>query len=405
MANFTYTGIDAEGKERQGTIDAVNIDLAISALQRRNLVISKIEPDGKKGGNINLKGRIDFFDRVTNEDIVMLSRQMTTLFEAQVSALRAFKLLAAEARTPKLAAKLDDVANEIQSGSSISIALSKHPEMFSPFYVNMVRAGEESGKLDETFSYLASYLDRNFEITQKARNALIYPAFIILTFVVVMTLMMTVVIPNLAGMLTSVGGAVPLPTLIVVGISEFVRAYIFVILLAIAVGCAFLYRYSQTEKGKDVLSRARLEAPAIGAIYRKIFLSRMADNLSTMLKSGIQILRALEITSDVVDDPIYRAILLQAAIDVKGGMPLSDALRKYKEIPGIIPAMIKIGEETGNMGTILETIARFYRREVDNAVDTLVDLIEPVMIVFLAVGVGVLLAAVLLPIYNIASSF
>src|ERR1700677_3595727 len=157
MANFKYTALDADGKEREGTIDAVNIDLAIAALQRRSLIISKIEPEAKKESGMSLGGHISIFERITNEDIVMLSRQMTTLFEAQVSALRAFRLLAAEARTPKLAEKLNAVADEIQSGSTISMALSHHPEVFSPFYVNMVRAGEESGKLDETFSFLASY--------------------------------------------------------------------------------------------------------------------------------------------------------------------------------------------------------------------------------------------------------
>lgn len=406
MANFSYNALDADGKERDGTIDALNMDIAIAALQRRGLIISHIEPIAKKAGQgAGLAMHISFFDRITNEDIVMLSRQMTTLFEAQVSALRAFRLLAAEARTPKLAAKLDEVATEIQSGSSISMALSHQPDVFSPFYVNMVKAGEETGKLDETFSFLASYLDRNFEITQKARNALIYPAFIIFTFITVMMLMMTIVIPNLAGMLTSVGGATPVPTLIVISISNFFRTYILLILLVLIGIGGFLYRYSFTAPGQEMLSRARLQIPAVGTIYQKIFLSRIADNLSTMLRSGIQILRALEITGDVVGDPVYSHILADAAIEVKGGLPLSEALRKYQEIPGIVVAMIKIGEETGNMGTILDTIARFYRREVDNAVDTLVGLIEPIMIVALALGVGVLLAAVLMPIYNVASSF
>ncbi len=154
-----------------------------------------------------------------------------------------------------------------------------------------------------------------------------------------------------------------------------------------------------------MLSRARLETPIIGGIFQKIYLSRITDNLSTMLRSGIQVLRGLEITGSVVGDSVYEKVLADAATDVKGGLPLSEALRKHPEIPGIIIAMIKIGEETGNMGKILETMARFYRREVNNAVDTLVSLIEPMMIVVLAVGVGFLLASVLLPIYNIASSF
>ncbi|MSU73656.1 type II secretion system F family protein [Candidatus Kaiserbacteria bacterium] len=402
MAIFTYTALDAEGNERQGTIDAVNMDIAIAALQRRGLVISGIDPAEKP---TLFSRRVSFFDRVTNADIVMLSRQITTLFEAQVSALRAFRLLAAEARTPALGEKLTAIGNDLQSGSSISAALARHPDVFTSFYVNMVRAGEESGKLDETFAFLAEYLDRNFELTQKARNALVYPAFIMLTFVVVMVLMMTLVIPQLAGMLAEVGQALPLYTKVVIGMSQFFTRYIFLILTLLVVGGVFLYRFSRTARGREVLSRARLEMPAIGNIYRKIYLSRIADNLSTMLRSGIQVLRGLEITGLVVGDAVYEKVLADTAVDVKGGMPLSEALRKHPEIPGIVVAMVKIGEETGNMGKILETMARFYRREVNNAVDTLVGLIEPLMIVVLALGVAVLLASVLLPIYNIASSF
>lgn len=402
MAVFNYTALDGEGHERQGTIDAVSEDVAITALQRRGLIVSSVAPASSKAV---LDTRISFFDRVTNADIVMLSRQITTLFEAQVSALRAFRLLAAEARTAGLGQKLTEIANDIQSGSSISAALSRHPKVFSSFYVNMVRAGEESGKLDETFSFLADYLDRNYEITQKARNALIYPAFIMATFVAVMVLMLTLVIPNLSSMLAESGQNIPIYTKIVIALSDFLRHYILLILIVVVMGGIFLVRYSRTKAGQELFSKARLEIPAIGGIYQKIYLSRMADNLSTMLKSGIQILRGLEITANVVEDATYERILTATATDVKAGMPVSDALRKYPEIPGIVVAMMKIGEETGNMGSILETMARFYRREVNNAVDTLVGLIEPFMIVSLAVGVAILLASVLIPIYNIASGF
>ena len=402
MSLFSYKAVDAEGAERAGTIDAVNIDIAITAIQRRGLVISSIQPEQQK---VSAWSRISFFDRVTNSDIVMVSRQITTLFEAQVSALHAFRLLASEARTPKLAEKLTAISNDIQSGSSISAALSRHPDVFSLFYINMVKAGEETGKLDETFSFLADYLDRNYEITQKARNALIYPAFITMTFVVVMGLMMTLVIPNLASMLSEVGQDIPIYTKVVIGISNFLVRYILLVLILVVVAGVFLYRFGRTEGGQEMLSRARMQVPAIGSIYKKLFLSRITDNLSTMLKSGVQVLRGLEITGSVVGDAVYKKVLSAAAADVKGGLPVSEAFRKHPEIPGIVVAMLKIGEETGNMGHILETMSRFYRREVNIAVDTLVGLIEPFMIVMLAVGVAALLASVLLPIYNIAAGF
>lgn len=397
---FSYKAVDDKGADRSGTVDAVNIDVAIAALQRRGLIIASIDPVEQKLG---LKSSIQIFSGIKGSDIVMLSRQMTTLFEAQVSALRAFQLLAAEARTPQLAAKLSEIAADIQAGSAISAALSRHPNVFSGFYVNMIRAGEESGKLDETFAYLADYMDRNYEITAKAKNALIYPAFIVGTFIIVIVLMMTLVIPKLAGMLTEVGQSVPVYTRIVIGISNMFANYALLWGILLVLAGFFLYRYVRTQTGQVVFSRARLKVPVIGGIYEKLYLSRLADNLSTMLKSGIQMLRGLEITGTVVEDPTYERVLKEAAIDVKAGMPVSEAFRKHPEIPGIMVAMIKIGEETGNMGSILDSIAKFYRREVNNAVDTLVSLIEPFMIVMLAVGVAILLASVLVPIYNIAS--
>lgn len=398
---FTYKAVDEKGADRSGTVDAVNIDVAISALQRRGLIISSINPVEQK---LSLASNIQLFSGIKGSDIVMLSRQMTTLFEAQVSALRAFQLLAAEARTPQLATKLSAIAADIQAGSAISAALSRHPEVFTNFYVNMVRAGEEAGKLDETFQFLADYLDRNYEITAKAKNALIYPAFIVGTFIIVIVLMMTLVIPKLAVMLEEVGQAVPIYTRVVIGISNVFANYALLWGILFVLAAFFLYRYIKTQTGQVVFSRARLQVPIIGGIYKKLYLSRLADNLSTMLRSGIQMLRGLEITGTVVEDPTYERVLKEAAIDVRGGLPVSEAFRKHPEIPGIMVAMIKIGEETGNMGSILDSIAKFYRREVNNAVDTLVSLIEPFMIVALAVGVAVLLASVLVPIYNIAGS-
>ncbi len=401
MALFNYKGVEESGTEKTGSIEAISIDLAITALQRRGLIISSIEPADE---NQSLLGdRIAIFDRIQTKDIVMISRQMTTLFEAQVSALRAFRLLAAEARTPKLAEKLTLIANDIQGGSSISAALGRQDDMFSPFFVNMVRAGEEAGKLDETFAFLADYLDRNYEITQKTKNALVYPAFIIFTFLTVMVLMLTLVIPRLAVMLTETGQEVPVYTQIVIGMSNFVSDYILLLLVLLVMAGVFLFRYAQSDQGRLFFSHARLQVPVLGGVYQKLFLSRIADNLSTMLTSGIQMLRGLEITATVVGDPTYEQIMNEVANDVKAGLPVSEAFRKHGDIPGIVIAMVKIGEETGNMSQILSTMAKFYRREVNNAIDTLVSLIEPIMIVMLALGVAVLLASVLVPIYNIAS--
>lgn len=396
---FNYRAIDSKGGAKEGNIDAVNVDVAIAALQRRGLVISSIDPAKKKSIL-----ELTIFENVSLRDVVLLSRQIATLFRAQVSALRVFRLLAAEAPSPILQEKLVRIADDLQGGSTIADALGKHSKVFSAFYVNMVRAGEESGKLDETFLHLADYLERTYAVTSKARNALIYPAFVVFTFVTVMILMFTLVIPRISEVLLDVGGELPFFTRVIIGISNFLVDYGPFLIILLTVAGFFTWRYSRTERGMFIFAQLRLEIPAIGTLYKKLYLSRIADNLNTMLTSGIPMVRALEITSTVVGNSVYEKHLLMALADVKGGRPLSDALGDYPEIPGIMTQMIKVGEETGELGPILETLAVFYRREVENAIDTIINLIEPAMIVLLGLGVGILLSAVLLPIYNISSS-
>lgn len=397
---FSYDAVDQSGAKQNGTVDAVSRDVAIQALQRRGLSVTSVEEAAQKQAVLTLS----LFESVSNSDVVLLSRQIATLFEAQVSALRIFRLLAAESEKPLLQRVLTEVADDLQAGSPISKALSKHPKVFSTFYVSMVRAGEESGKLDETFLYLADYLDRTYAIVSKARNALIYPAFVISTFFVVMILMMTMVIPRISSILIDSGQEIPFYTQIVISISNFFVNYgVFLLILAV-VGGYFLARYALTPDGKAQFDRLQLSIPYIGSLYKKLYLSRIADNLSTMLTSGISVVQATEITANVVGNDLYADILLETSTAIKGGGSISEALSKYDAIPGMVAAMIRVGEETGELGNILKTLARFYQREVNNAVDTLVDLIEPFMIVVLGLGVGILLASVLIPIYNISSA-
>jgi type II secretory pathway component PulF len=400
---FKYQALDEKGVKQEGTIDAVSRDVAITSLQRRALSVTSVEEVPDKPAGI-LGANITFFESVSNRDVVLLSRQISTLFEAQVSALRTFRLLSAESEKPLMQRVLTEVADDLQAGTTISKALGKHPKVFSQFYVNMVKAGEESGKLDETFLYLADYLDRSYEIMSKAKNALIYPAFVIGTFFVVMILMMTMVIPRISSILTDAGQKVPIYTQVVIAMSNFFVNYgVFLLILAV-IGGFFLFRYVQTPNGKAAWDRMMLSVPYVGDLYRKLYLGRIADNLATMLGSGISMVQATEITASVVDNAVYQEILNDVSATVKGGGSISAAVGNYPEIPGIMAAMIKVGEETGELGSILKTLAKFYQREVANTVETLVDLIEPFMIVVLGLGVGILLASVLIPIYNISSA-
>ena len=402
---FSYKAIDSTNVQREGTVEAPTVDAAISAVQKRGYTLVSIdEVSGKQGLDL-LNIEFNFFNSISNKDIVILSRQIATLFQAQVSPLRIFRLLSAEVDNPQLAIVLNEVVEDLQAGSSISRALSSHPQVFSSFYVNLVRSGEESGSLEKVFDYLADYLDRQYEVVSKARNALVYPAFVVSIFIAVMGLMLTLVIPSIANILTESGQELPIYTRVVIGISNFAVDYIGVILILIAGGGIFFWRFSKTAVGRRTIDEFVLSVPYIGDLQQKLLLTRICDNMATMLSSGISIVQALEVTADVVDNSVYKEIIEASLLEVKGGRSFADSIGEYVEIPGILSQMAKVGEETGSLAAILTTLSNFYRREVNNAVDTLIGLIEPAMIVMLGLGVGVLLASVLLPIYNLTSAY
>jgi type IV pilus assembly protein PilC len=336
---------------------------------------------------------------------VILSRQISTLFQSHVSPLRIFRLLSAEVENKFLQTVLNQIVDDLQGGSSISRALAAHPTVFSSFYVNLVRAGEESGSLEKSFEYLADYLDRSYEVSSKAKNALVYPAFVIGIFFIVMGLMLTMVIPKISTILTDSGQELPIYTKIVVGLSSFLTSYIAVILIFLSASGVLLWRFIHTPVGMRAYDEFLISLPYLGDLQRKLVLTRLCDNLSTMLASGISIVQALEVTADVVDNEVYKEIIIAATAEVKAGRSFADSIAEYPEIPGVLAQMVKVGEETGALSEIMGTLAVFYRREVNNAVDTLIGLIEPAMIVMLGLGVGVLLASVLMPIYSMTSSF
>lgn len=402
MALYSYQAKTPEGETKAGTIEATSLELAVSSLQRRGLIIIALEPaEGKMSWWQQAAGS---FERVKSRDIVVLSRQLATLFEAKVPVVQALRILIDETSNQALKRHLSEVLSDIQGGLSVSSAMSRHPQAFSSFYVNMVRSGEESGKLEEIFVYLADYLERSYDLASKARNALIYPAFILSAFLVIITLMLIVVIPQLSSILSETGQEVPIYTRIVIGFSNFLREFGVFLIVLLAVGGIFVWRWTRTSSGRLAMSRFLIELPFFGILYRKIYLSRLTDNLQTLLAGGVTVLRALEVSADVIGNEIYAQIVRQSMEQVKGGLPISEAFSRYEDIPSLVTQMIRIGEETGKLDFTLKTLARFYRNEVYNTVENLVSLIEPVMIIFLGLAVGFLVASVLIPIYNISSS-
>jgi type IV pilus assembly protein PilC len=396
--NYVYTAVTDKGEKREGMIEAVNQELAVAGLQRRGLIVTTIknEEEAKKWFQVTL------FEHVPLKDVVILSRQMSTLFEAQVSALKAFSLLSDNTENKLLGRKLNTIVSDLQAGSSIAAAMAKQNDVFSDFYVNMVKAGEESGNLTQVFSFLADYLDRQYALTTKTKNALVYPAFVIGVFFVVMILMFTVIVPKLSGIIQDSGQAIPIYTQIMFDISAFLINYGIFLLIFLAVFIAYVIYLARTPRGKQLIDDVKFGLPLFGNLYQKLYLARIADNMDTMLSSGIPIVRAIEITAQVVGNKRYKAIMLETMEGVKAGKSFSQALGEHTDIPKLMSQIIRVGEETGSVGSILKMLAKFYNREVDQTIDTLVGLIEPFMIVFLGIGVGVLLVSILVPIYNIA---
>jgi type IV pilus assembly protein PilC len=398
---YKYTASTAEGEKQSGAIEAATAEIAIRSLQGKNLIILSLKPAEKSG--FSFKG-IKLFGGVNARDIVIFSRQLSTLFEAKIAAMTAFRLLASETENKNLRDAIGEILNDIQGGISLSQAMSKHPNIFSKFYVSMVRSGEESGKLDEIFSYMADYLDRSYALASKARNALIYPAFVVSTMILVFIAMIIFVIPHLTSVLTESGQEIPIYTKILIGMSDFLRNFGIYLLIIIIFAAIFFWRYFRTEKGKIALSRFQISVPFIGNLYKKFYISRITDNLELSLSSGISMLKSIESAADIAGGSIYSKILLDSVNDVKGGGALSASLSRYKEIPTIVAQMIKIGEETGKLNFILKTLSNFYRKEVDNSIETMVNMIEPAMILVLGVFACLFILAIIGPIYNISAN-
>ncbi|MDD3694120.1 MAG: type II secretion system F family protein [Candidatus Pacebacteria bacterium] len=397
---FNYKVITKDGSEKKGQIEAVSSEVAVATLQRRDYVVVSVTQQQQKG----ILKRIPFFNTVKMKDIVLMTKQASTLFEAQVSAVKTFELLGQNSESPIIQDALSEVAEDIRGGTSISGAMARQPKIFSDFYVNMIRAGEESGNLSKTFTFLSEYLERNYALSSKTKNALVYPAFIVVVFVVIMILMLIKVIPQLAEIIEDAGQEVPLYTKVVIGLSDFFVHYGVFLLVLIVVAAFFVWRSLGTRSGRERLDNLKINLPGFGKLYRKIYLARISDNINTMLTSGIPVIRTLEVAGDVVGNVIFQKIMQDTVEEVKGGNSISNAFEKHEEIPQIMVQMVKVGEESGSIGKILETLAKFYNKEVSDTVDTLIGLIEPAMIILLGIGVGGLLMSVMIPIYNIAGS-
>lgn len=397
---FSYQARDNAGQFKTGTVEAVNETSAFQILKQHDLVVIKILPVS----GITALERMRFFDHVSPKDIVLFSRQLSTLINAKVPIVQALTILTTQVSSDKLKSVIGEVAQHVESGDSLSSAIARYPKVFSSLYVNLVRAGELSGTMDESLSYLANQLEKDYDLRSKVTGAMAYPAFILFALAVVGTLMFLYVLPPLVGVLQESSVTLPITTRILIAVTNILQNYWWAILLVL-IGAVFGFRfYSSTASGQYVLDLIKIKAPVFGKLFQKIYMARFARNLSTLVAGGIPIVKALEAVADIVGNSIYRDIILESSNQVRNGRSIASSLTSHKEFPAIVAQMVQIGESTGRLQEIMDKLAIFYEKEVEGVIKIMTTLLEPIIMMLLGLAVAVMVAGILLPIYNLASA-
>ncbi|OGN33102.1 MAG: hypothetical protein A3I39_02140 [Candidatus Yanofskybacteria bacterium RIFCSPLOWO2_02_FULL_47_9b] len=399
---FNYQIKNQMGQIDNGIIDAPSQDAAIGILHTKGYVVLSLTAVRKDIFSADLNNSLN---RPKTKDVVIFTRQLSTLIEADMPLAEGLRTLALQVEKPGLKKVVRDVAAAVEAGSSLSAALGMHPKLFTSFYIKLVQAGEVSGKLESSLMYLADYMERSQSINSKIKGALAYPAFVVSALVVVGMIMTVYVLPQLLSVFKDSGITdLPFTTRVLMGITNFVNAYLYYILVLLVIGGYLLFRYLRTPRGQVVIDDLAVNAPGIGKVVRNLYLARMAESLSTLIKSGIAILEAIKITSDLVGNANYKAIMLAAEENVRGGGSISEILIKHKEMPPLFTSMVAIGERTGKLDYMLDHVSKFYKSESDTAINSITQLIEPILVLILGFAVAVLVSSILLPIYSLVGA-
>jgi type II secretory pathway component PulF len=397
MPKFSYKARDRAGKLVKGKLDAPSTAVLKEMLRTRELIFIEAQraTDWK---NLQIGGR------AKPKELVLFARQLAVLISATVPIVRALRILARQTTNKRFQQIVTEIADEVDGGARLSVAMHNHPKEFDDFFVYMIRAGETTGRLDEVLEYLADQKEKDYQLRAKIIGTMIYPVFIVGVLVVIFVFMMIFVIPKLLDVVTQSGADLPFVTKILIGVSNAMTSYWWAILIVlVALVAGFFYARSQPA-GRQVIDRLKLMVPIIGNIFRKIYLARMGRSLSNLLAAGVPINQSITIVSDVVGNSYYRSLLRQAVLDVEGGRSISQSLGRSKYIPPMMVQMIAVGEETGRLDSILAKIADFYTNEVATLTDALVSLVEPMIFILLGGGALILVAGIMLPIYQITNS-
>jgi type II secretory pathway component PulF len=394
---FNYQSRDKNGEVKAGVIEASSLQAAAEILRRDGLFVTFLHSEGEK-----LSKKFHFFEGVSGKDVAVFSRQLAVMFAANVSLVESLKIIGAQLANQNFREKIMKISQTVEAGSPLSAALGKYPDIFSPFFVSMVRAGEVSGNLSDQFNYLADYLEKQYYLSGKVKGAMIYPAVILVVMVAVLFLLSYFVMPNLVGMLTGSSMELPPLTRFVIAFTNFIRGIGGIILLFVLIGLSVLViRISRTKKGKRFFDELSLRMPVLKDLLRMLYISRFADNLSTLITGGIPITQALEITGTIVGNDVYREVILKTCDGVRKGQTISSILFNYPDLfPVMFSQMILVGEQTGSLDKSLLVMVSFYEKETERAIDGMLILIEPILILTLGVIVGGVVASVMIPLYQ-----
>jgi len=401
MPRYTYQAKDVSGNRIKGELEVADERSLIKMLREKNLVPSSIvESIPKKSFGFNFS----FGPPVPLSEIVIFSRQLATMIQAGIPILQALEILSEQTDHKKFKVILKDVAKRVASGSSIFQAMSKYEDVFSEFFVHIVKAGEESGNLDEILDRVAIYLEKSEKITRKVKSALVYPAVVISMAIAITGLMIVKVIPVFVEMYSDFDLALPLPTQILIQTSAFVRANLLWIGLG-AAGTVFgLRQFGRTSHGGYVLDSVKLKLPIFGVLLQKVAVSRFSRTMSTLLKSGVPILRAMEVVAKTSGNKVLEKAIADSSQSVREGRKISVPLKKTKIFPPMVIRMIAIGETTGELETMLTKVADFYDDQVDAAVSSLTSIIEPLIIGFLGIVIGGIVVSMFLPMFGMITA-
>jgi type IV pilus assembly protein PilC len=394
MATFTYTARALNGQLKSATIEAKTRDEVVQQLRKQKLTVVKVDEQTKRktGGSIKMR------------DIVIFTRQFATMINAGLPLVQALDILSKQSENPALKEVTRQVVFDVESGHTVADALRKHPKAFTDLYTNMVAAGEAGGILDTILLRLAVFLEKNDALVRKVKGAAIYPGVIMSVAVIAIGVLLLFVIPVFKEMFASVGMALPLPTRVVIMMSEFLQGYWYVVGGGL-IGAGFLTkRYYATSNGKLAIDRMLLKFPILGDVLRKSAVSRFTRTLGTLISSGVSILEGLEITAKTAGNRVIQDAIMESRASIAGGESIAAPLQKSQVFPPMVISMIAVGEQTGGLDEMLSKIADFYDEEVDAAVSGLLSMMEPVMIVFLGVVVGGMVVSMYLPIFDMMNA-